>query len=619
MNSIWNSNRELFTARFPALADMLKEEMEGFERKLAEGSPLPLSVEPAKNGSPTASENGTMLHSKYSPDREAAQQAGSFNADEEQSAIFFSCGLGYTAIALCKNRPDVPVVIIEEKAEYIFQALSVLDWAPVLTHPAISLLIGADTDSVAGILRQYDLKKAHVFAVPAQGVHSAEYFKQIRLLMEQDKRKDDTNTATLEKFARLWLSNTCRNIKQLDRLDGINRYLGKGTGIPFIVLAAGPSLDRVLPYLARLKERAVIVCVDTALRSCLHVGVEPDFIVLVDPQYACAMHLEFLAAPSSILITEVAAWPSVFRFECREKVLCSSMYPPGQYFEKKLGWKGRLGAGGSVATTAWDFARFCGATEIFLAGMDLGFPGRQTHIRGSQFEEREHRISSRLYPSESQSTAALLSDAPIILKDYAGNELLSDKKMSLFSWWFEKNCTLAKEQGVKTYSLTAESLAIEGIESFPLDEFLKREEKRAEKEAFFAPASKAGPEGDSRENGPSPQFEDVLSSFIGDMERMKDMAAKGISLCDKAIVNRLKAPEVFAELSRLDSAILRSESKEAAALVFPTERKLKELTKGLPEDKTLHSLYYSRIIYRELKKACQDYTEFLSSFSTLPR
>ena len=619
MSSIWNKNIEFFKTRFPALAGMLADKIAAFEEALEKGGQdaFPLRVEPAKNGSPTASDGGTMLHSKYNPGREAEQAVSAFKEDEEEAAVFFSCGLGYAPVAFCQKHPSVPVVIIEEKAEYIFQAMSVLDWTPVLSHPALSLLIGAGTDNVASILRQYDLKKSHIFSVPAQEAHSADYFKAVRQLIQQEKSKDDTNTATLEKFARLWLSNTCRNIRQLDKLDGIRKYAGQGNGLPFIVLAAGPSLGRVLPHLSRLKDRAVIVCVDTALHSCLDAGVEPDFIVLADPQYACAMHLEFLSAPSSVLITEVAAWPSVFRFECREKVLFSSMYPPGQYFEKKLGWKGQLGAGGSVATTAWDFARFSGATEIFMAGMDLGFPGRQTHIRGSQFEEREHRISSRLNTSEGQSTAALLSANPVILKDYRGEDILSDKKMTLFSWWFEKNCAIAGEQGVRTYSLTDESLAIKGIERFSLNDFLKRQEAQAEKAAFFAAADKAGCE--DRAGRDKGQFDKVLAAFTGDMERMKDMATKGISLCEKAIANRLKAPEVFAELSRIDNAILRSESKEAAALVFPTERKLKELTKDLPEDKTLSSLYYSRIIYRELKKACSDYMEFFSSFSALPR
>ena len=97
--------------------------------------------------------------------------------------------------------------------------------------------------------------------------------------------------------------------------------------------------------LAEIKKRCLLICVDTALRACLRVGVQPDFIVLVDPQYWNIRHLDNCAAPDSVLITELAAYPAVFRFRCREIVLCSSLYPVGAYFERICGTKGALGAG----------------------------------------------------------------------------------------------------------------------------------------------------------------------------------------------------------------------------------------------------------------------------------
>ena len=140
------------------------------------------------------------------------------------------------------------------------------------------------------------------------------------------------------------------------------------------------------------------------------------------------------------------------------------MFPIGNFFEKNTQEKGLLAAGGSVTTTAWDFARMCGASEIYLAGMDLGFPNKETHIRGSKFEEKIHCESFRIKTSETKNIETLFSATPFYAKDYNGNEILTDKKMQLFSWWFEKNCTNAVSQGVKTFSLTPESLAINGIE-----------------------------------------------------------------------------------------------------------------------------------------------------------
>ena len=130
----------------------------------------------------------------------------------------------------------------------------------------------------------------------------------------------------------------------------------------------------------------------------------------------------------------------------------------------------------------------CGASEIFFAGMDLGFPNKETHIRGSKFEEKIHYESIRTKTAETKNIQTLFSAAPFYAKDYNGNEILTDKKMQLFSWWFEKNCTSASAQGIKTFSLTPESLAINGIEKFSLEEFLLKPIAKDRKKIFFEKA-----------------------------------------------------------------------------------------------------------------------------------
>ncbi|MBQ4025068.1 MAG: hypothetical protein II611_06730, partial [Treponema sp.] len=55
MNSTWNTNIALFEKRFPALKEILCEDIAFFEKETEEGrSPLPLEFLAAKNGSPTA-------------------------------------------------------------------------------------------------------------------------------------------------------------------------------------------------------------------------------------------------------------------------------------------------------------------------------------------------------------------------------------------------------------------------------------------------------------------------------------------------------------------------------------------------------------------------------------
>ncbi len=169
------------------------------------------------------------------------------------------------------------------------------------------------------------------------------------------------------------------------------------------------------------------MCVETALHTLLRAGLQPDFVFLTDPQFWAYRHIAGLAAPESFLITELSAYPSVFRFKCRKILLCGSQFPVGQYFEKKLGLNpGDLGTGGSVASSAWNFARFCGAGEIYTAGMDFAFPNKQTHIKGSSAEQTYHTISSRLSAPDRFTAASLYSANATPGKDYNGEAVLTD-------------------------------------------------------------------------------------------------------------------------------------------------------------------------------------------------
>ena len=679
MNSTWNTNIALFEKRFPALKEILCEDIAFFEKETEEGrSPLPLEFLAAKNGSPTAlykadasgadatggdaaggkatrtNASGTNatagtgtngdasggnaaksvsakvaaipLHSKYNPEREAEQLVKEFSKNDFDAAVFLGFGLGYAPIAFAEKNPTTPLILIENNPLFLFAALNTLDFTKVFSHPNLIFVTKTNASTAVSVLANYKAERIKIYSSKAHTAHDTSFANEFLELFKRSLQKDEINTNTLEKFSRLWMKNSMANLPYLAKCDGVRKYRsallqlgGKATELPFVILAAGPSLETVLPHLSKLKESCVLVCVDTALHALVKAGVEPDFIVLVDPQYACARHLEFLKAKSSVLITESAAYPSVFRFECRETVMCSSLFPIGQYFESQLGQKGKLGAGGSVATTAWDFARTCGTRKIYIAGMDLGFPGKQTHIRGSQFEERAHRSSSRTHTAESDGIASLLGAFPSLSKDYRGNAILTDKRMSLFAWWFESNCSTALKDGQTTFTLTPQSLAIPNISISSPQELLlecnaKKEELMEAKKKFFEQAQKNSIQIKAQEEKNAlPSFENVLEEFKENLLNLLSLSKKGLALCQSAIQNRTKVREVNAKLSEIDSQILNSKGKDAAALVFPTERQLATKAKKLPDsamnDPMLKPIYYSRLIYSELQKAVKAYLD----------
>ena len=230
----------------------------------------------------------------------------------------------------------------------------------------------------------------------------------------------------------------------------------------------------------------ITVCVETALHTLLRSGIQPDFVIITDPQFYAYRHIAALSAPDSILITELSAYPAVFRFSCNNILLCSSQFPIGQYVQNKLNLNpGDLGSGGSVASSAWNFAYYCGAKKIYTAGLDFAFPKGQTHIKGSSAEQTWHTLSNRLSAADKYTAAALYSANASLAKDYMGEAVITDSRMKMFSWWFESrlaNCT-----DVQTYTFCPQGLATPGIKTVEILDILKEpfSEEIAKEKADF--------------------------------------------------------------------------------------------------------------------------------------
>ncbi len=606
MNSIWNKNISLFSQRFPSLAkelnllNMTEPEFDFWE------------VLPSKAGELTAKENGLLLHSAYNPLREAESAVKTIKSENIWAAAFFSMGLGYAPLEYAKTFPDETIIIVEPSPDFFFAALKYTDFETLFKHKSLILLLEAQLQEVTALIEgSAGFNHTAVIENKNQTAHARSYFDSLKALIERNKQKVKINSATLEKFSRLWLKNSCKNIKAFGKLEGVKIYTEKcPPDLPVLLVSAGPTLSEVLPHLKELKKRMLIVAVDTALRACLKNGVEPDFIVLTDPQYYAWRHIAGLKSPSSVLITESAAWPSVYRFNCRKTVLCSSLFPLGQFFEKKLGEKGQLGSGGSVSTTAWDFARLTGTKNIYCAGLDLGYPRSESHIRGSLFEEASHLSSCRTKTSEQKLALSLFSSGKESVFDYDGKPLFTDSKMKMFAWWFESQAQKFTE--VNSWSLSSKSFAIPGFKVKNTEELLNLKEAEELKKVFFEAEKNAST---SMRTEYEESFNRALKELNEGFEELYSLAKKGQNLCSKMLSNSnpQKEREALKELEQTDNLILHSKQKEAASLVFPTESRLNKIFEEtvFPQDKSKALFLKSKIIYTELLESIRLYKKYL--------
>ncbi|MCL2472973.1 MAG: DUF115 domain-containing protein, partial [Treponema sp.] len=393
----------------------------------------------------------------------------------------------------------------------------------------------------------------------------------------------NVNRATQKRFGKRWVRNLSRNMKAVLDFPGISLLEEcladkiRERDIPVFLAAAGPSLDKAGSMLDEIYKRCIVVAVDTSLRFLLSRNIEPDFVVSVDPQYWNYRHLDRTNAPKTRLIAESAVYPPVLRHSFGGIFLSGSFFPLGRFIEDRVDPKGELGAGGSVATSAWDFIRRLGTRKLWIAGLDLSFPELKTHFRGAVFEEKSHAESYRFSPAETWNFRALRDGQPFYSKQRGGGSVLTDKRLSLYASWFESRFSQYHE--MTNYSFSSDGLDLKGLETAPPGELLALPERREEIDHLLEEAYKTVEEDFTsvaarEKRGES--YESARKTLLGGLEEIKKIAENSSKCAGEAAVRAktghlgsAEQEKTFKKLDGANKTIAESAVKGIAGFLFP--------------------------------------------------
>ena len=600
--SFLEKNKNILLSQYPGLYEVISLKNDD------DLTPDDIKIELTHSGEPTICIKGIYIHSQRDPLREGQRLAESVSA-ERGPVIILGFGLGYAAQAAANlNRKEDfrPIIIVEKHKSLLLKAMELRDFSGFLSENRVLFIIGGSGEGITSAIKiasdmilerqtgeaqnQAD-KKPSVIRNKALVSLDEQWYGAVDARIRAWAVKDDINQATHKRFGQRWVRNLTRNMSALRDYPGISRLEGlvckeqktesgeqrtinnSQSAFPVFLAAAGPSLDNIKPLLRDIYDRCVIVAVDTSLRFFLQNGIQPDFVVVVDPQFWNSRHLDrcislldnqqadrsqassVCGAFRTALIAETAVYPTIMSLPFKNKFVCSSMFPLGTFVEILVDPKGRLAAGGSVATSAWDFARTLGAQEIWIAGLDLAFPGLKTHFRGARFEVLSNSKSCRFNPVEKWVVRALRDGFPFKANSAAGGQVLTDKRLSLYAAWFENY--FSKYPHVKNFSLFQKGISIQGIQPADTEKFLALPRRRDEidkcvNEAFSKIENEfnAPPEKQTRRE----RYKNAVSELNNGLENVKNEAAKGVEIARHAINNKISISEqdkIFKDLEAI--------------------------------------------------------------------
>ena len=173
------------------------------------------------------------------------------------------------------------------------------------------------------------------------------------------------------------------NINEYLRWPSINPLRKAFLGETAVLVAAGPDLPNHLQYLRDVRDSAVIIAVNNALKPLLKADIHPQFVVANDTSVHTARSWEGLAPlPDVYLVAHCLTnmggdiFPRKFTF--------------GNHKPEVFGTRPELRLHGSVMSTAFSLARHMGCAKCVFVGAQLSSPDPWTmsYSKGSIHENR---------------------------------------------------------------------------------------------------------------------------------------------------------------------------------------------------------------------------------------
>ena len=446
-------------------------------------------IVPASSGDPTlvfCAGRDVKLHSGYDPMKEAERSAGSFIRGRATMIVVSGLALGYHIAALKKRFPDASIVAVEHDREVAELARM---HAPGNIED-VPVILGRD--GTGAVFEGIDIKKfygiAHYIHRPSYRLYSG-FYDEIIADMKHQISSRISDLLTRIEFETNWVQNIFRNIPALFRSARAGGLFGSFAGYPGIIVSAGPSLKKNVAFIREIQDRALVVCVDTALKVMERHGVRPHVIMTLDSQKHSVRHFLGTRDHTPLLMADIVSCPAVLRsWQGPRAMSTTSKYYTGSdgrsmrettpvmdWIEKYIEPMGDIQSGGSVATSAFDLLLNLGCDPIVLVGQDLAYTGREIHSTGTHHNDDWIPQITRFLNLDTINQRIIRKRKVVYPEAYGGSgTVISDFVLDLYRGWFADS---AGKVGVRVINATEGGARIANTLEKPLAAVFRNREK----------------------------------------------------------------------------------------------------------------------------------------------
>lgn len=378
-------------------------------------------------------------------------------------------GLGYVVEDISHKYPNTQICIIEPNLMLAIELLSTIDYSSKKYIAESKIFISPSKDVIIQYLYKSQFKKiTNVITQTAKQLFDDAKIKDFKQEIKTYAQRLQININSIKKYQYRWQANIIRNCLSSKDFFILDNLKNAFQNTPVLLCAGGPSLENCIPYLSQLKEKCLLICVDTALPVLHKNNIPPDFIVVADPQYINTKHLEFglswAMSQGACLIMDISTNTRVLHI-CPTGAPIFTVYskmPLVEFLFRGMNMGYRPKSGGSIATLALEICNFFGAKNIYTTGLDLSYPNKQSHAKETYFEKHTINQSHRLSPIEDRIIKRFSNQAPHRkVEGFNKKNIYTDTRLLEYKKWLEQY--IAHNQHIDFFCLVDYIGNIEGM------------------------------------------------------------------------------------------------------------------------------------------------------------
>ncbi len=444
-----------------------------------------LEFAPTHQGVLTAQLAGRPLASRHRPLDEAARLVEPIDLLEHATIVVLGFGLGYHVQQLAERVGKTGVIVVFEPdldlLRSVFERIDHSSW--IRDSLVVWLTDPTDRGRLAEKLRGAE-------SIIAQGVEIVEHPASRARLGEQAAQFTSmfsefvtaartTLTTTLVRSAET-IHNLLLNLDHYAGGAGIAELQNSAAGRLAVVVSAGPSLHKNMHELAApgVRERCVIIAVQTTLKPLLAAGITPHFVTALDYHQISRRFYEELGEfdlDDVTLIVDPKAHPVILESYPGPVRCCAAPFCDQLLGELRRDM-GTLPAGATVAHLALYLARFLGCNPIALIGQDLGFTDGLYYAEGTAIDDVWAPELNPFNTVEMMQWQRIARHRLHLHKttDQHGRSIYTDAQMLTYLQQFERDFARLEEEGVTIIDATEGGVAKQHSHVLSLKETIQR-------------------------------------------------------------------------------------------------------------------------------------------------